>query len=128
MAAALTVGLVTTGVLMGTAAQARPNSNTTTIFGFAGGSPWLTTAMKATTVTFAKTNQYSHTVTCTGYTSGPKGQAKDVILARNRATNVCAIIKANSPVAVTTTIKYVNTNDYGPNVRRVVVTFDQVPG
>lgn len=129
VATALTMGLASTGVLLGaTSATAIPNAPATATFaGFYGGSPWLHGNMTAKVVAFAKTNQYSNHVTCTGYTSGPLGTPDDVWLARKRATVVCNIIKAKSPVALTYSIRSVNTNSYGSAVRRVVAKFDAVP-
>ena len=128
MAAVITVGVATAGVLLGgTAAQARPNPTASSTFsGFHGGSPWLHGDMSAKVIAFAKTNRHSTHVTCTGYTSGPLGTPGDVWLARKRATVVCNLIKAHSTVPLTFSVHSVNTNNYGSTVRRVVAKFDSV--
>jgi hypothetical protein len=67
---------------------------TTTISGFADGSPVLTSAIKAKIDAFLRAHADYKQVYCIGYTEGPTVLKTDAALSKQRAVNGCAYVKA----------------------------------
>lgn len=67
---------------------------TTTISGFADGSPALTAAIRAKIDAFLRAHADYKNVFCIGYTEGPTVLKTDAALSKARATNGCAYVKA----------------------------------
>jgi hypothetical protein len=67
---------------------------TTTISGFADGSPALTKAIRAKIDAFLRAHADYKNVFCIGYTEGPTVLKTDAALSKARAVNGCAYVKA----------------------------------
>lgn len=91
-----------------------------TIDRFAGDSPVLLKPLKVKIKRFVLKHPDLTTLTCTGYTAGPVKKS-DKVLAKTRASNVCAYIEKIKPSVSTTTIGKTPGLPWGAANRKVVI-------